>query len=227
MEFEFKSEGKCLFCGELISQRTISRHLSSHLTEIEKKSIGSNTKRYVHIVVDSAEMFLQLLVSETSKMKIIDQFLRDIWLECCDHLSGFEHKDFKVSKNEFVGNVFEPKRKFTYHYDWGDTTSLNLKGLKRYNLNFKENIILLSRNEPLEILCATCKTEPAEFICTSCNWEKYSYFCDKCADEHEKECPDFEDYAKSPVVNSPRMGTCGYTGGSIDLERDGIFKNKN
>ena len=31
---------------------------------------------------------------------------------------------------------------------------------------------------------------------------------------------------ESTVVNSPRMGECGYEGGSIDLERDGVYKMK-
>jgi hypothetical protein len=26
-----------------------------------------------------------------------------------------------------------------------------------------------------------------------------------------------------PIVNSPRMGVCGYEGGTIDKERDGIY----
>jgi len=26
-----------------------------------------------------------------------------------------------------------------------------------------------------------------------------------------------------PIVNSPRMGVCGYEGGVIDIERDGVF----
>jgi hypothetical protein len=26
------------------------------------------------------------------------------------------------------------------------------------------------------------------------------------------------------VVNSPRMGVCGYEGGSIDVKRDGVLK---
>ena len=39
-------------------------------------------------------------------------------------------------------------------------------------------------------------------------------------EELKSECSDFDDYASMPVVNSPRMGVCGYEGGSIDLERD-------
>jgi hypothetical protein len=48
--------------------------------------------------------------------------------------------------------------------------------------------------------------------------------CDTCAQKHAKKCEAFADYASVPVVNSPRMGVCGYEGGKIDKERDGIFK---
>lgn len=47
-------------------------------------------------------------------------------------------------------------------------------------------------------------------------------FCEKCAEKHGKKCDDFADYAGMPVVNSPRCGVCGYEGGIIDLERDGV-----
>jgi hypothetical protein len=60
-------------------------------------------------------------------------------------------------------------------------------------------------------------------ICTVHNWGEDSLFCDKCAKKHAKKCPDFEEYASMPVVNSPRMGVCAYTGGVVDEERDGVF----
>jgi len=34
----------------------------------------------------------------------------------------------------------------------------------------------------------------------------------------------YADYAAMPVVNSPRMGVCAYEGGTIDRERDGVYK---
>jgi hypothetical protein len=55
-------------------------------------------------------------------------------------------------------------------------------------------------------------------------YQGYSFFCEKCAAKHEDTCSDFQDYANMPVVNSPRMGVCGYEGGSIDKERDGVYK---
>jgi hypothetical protein len=52
-------------------------------------------------------------------------------------------------------------------------------------------------------------------------------FCAKCAKKHAKTCVDFDDYAAMPIVNSPRMGVCGYEGGTIDKKRDRVFiKNK-
>jgi hypothetical protein len=54
-------------------------------------------------------------------------------------------------------------------------------------------------------------------------YEEDAGFCDKCAEKHAKKCADFEDYASLPIVNSPRMGVCGYMGGTIDTERDGVF----
>jgi hypothetical protein len=63
-------------------------------------------------------------------------------------------------------------------------------------------------------------------MCSVCCWETEAYFCEKCAKKHEKECEDFADYSRMPVVNSPRMGECGYRSGSIDLQRDGVYKLK-
>ena len=34
-------------------------------------------------------------------------------------------------------------------------------------------------------------------------YEGTGFFCDDCAEKHTKECEDFADYAKMPVVNSP------------------------
>lgn len=33
---------------------------------------------------------LVIEVKNTATLEDVDQFLRDIWLECCDHLSAFE-----------------------------------------------------------------------------------------------------------------------------------------
>ncbi len=226
MTEELTSEGKCLYCEQMLSQKEMVKHIAKHLADKEKAYSGLKTQTYCHIMVEADIMFLNLLVNGSAKIKTIDNYLRDIWLECCGHLSGFTMGREEIGMNNKVKDVFKPKVKITYDYDFGTTTRLYLKGLKSYELNETKNILLLSRNEPLKIMCSTCKNAPADSMCTVCCWEKEAYYCMKCTKKHEKECEDFADYSQMPIVNSPRMGECGYTGGSIDLARDGVYKMK-
>jgi hypothetical protein len=225
-EEELKSEGECLYCKQMFSQKEIGKHLVKHLLEMEKTDANKETKTYCHVEVEAGEMFLHLLVKGDATMKKIDSFLRNIWLECCGHMSEFGHKNFNIAMSHKVGNVFEPRVKIFHDYDFGTTTRVFLKGLKSYNLNLKEGLILMSRNEPLKLMCSICKTKPAVNMCSTCCWEKDAYFCKSCSKKHEKVCDDFLDYSCMPVVNSPRMGECGYTGGAIDTERDGAYIKK-
>ena len=224
MEQELKSEGKCLYCNELVLQSEIGRHLAKHLGQMEKEATVNNPVNYCHIEVEANEMFLHLLVKGDEPMRTIDGLLREIWLECCGHMSEFRDKKVKVKKKFLVEDVFQHKVKIYHDYDFGTTTRVFLSAKKQYQLNLKEEIILLSRNEPLKLMCISCKIEPAINICSVCCYQEMAFFCKKCSAKHAKTCEDFADYAKMPIVNSPRMGMCGYTGGVIDKARDGVYK---
>lgn len=226
MEQELISEGKCLFCEKVFTQDDIGKHLSGHLTQMVKEDSGKKQANYCHVEVEAGEMFLHLLVKGNLTMKSIDRFLRGIWLECCVHMSNFGHKNFKVSTKERVEDVFQHRVKIFHDYDYGTTTRVFLRTRKQYSLNLSEDIILLSRNEPLKLLCATCKKKPAINLCSVCWWDDYAFYCEDCSEKHAETCEDFADFAEMPVVNSPRMGECGYTGGEIDVERDGVYKRK-
>lgn len=58
---------------KMFSQRGISKHLATHLAQMEKESDG-NKVNYVHVEVEAFEMFLHLLVRGDAKMKVIDNF---------------------------------------------------------------------------------------------------------------------------------------------------------
>jgi hypothetical protein len=154
--------------------------------------------------------------------------LRDIWLECCGHDSGFRiNRGEEIEMDKIVGNVLTPKTKILHDYDYGTTTRTFIKSIKVYDLGFDDDdIILLSRNEPLKIMCSVCNKKAATVLCSVCLWEGDSFFCTTCAKKHAKTCDDFDDYARMDVVNSPRMGECGYEGGSFDKERDGVYKER-
>lgn len=116
--------------------------------------------------------------------------------------------------------VMQKGKTFKYTYDFGSSTVLDVKVVNEYPLPASFSVVLLSRNEPLPIYCDMCRKKPAVEICTV----DYTCFCKSCAAKHAKTCEDFADYACSQVVNSPRMGVCGYHGGQIDTERDIAFK---
>ncbi|HEX5155068.1 MAG TPA: hypothetical protein VFW07_26675 [Parafilimonas sp.] len=128
----------------------------------------------------------------------------------------------EIPKNRLTKDVLKKDMKIDYQYDFGSTTELQITVAEEFPVKADKTIVLLTRNEPPEILCHTCGKAPAVTVCTACYGEE-SFFCAKCAKQHAKSCSDFNDYAAMPVVNSPRMGVCGYTGGAIDKERDGVF----
>ncbi len=261
-----KSEGRCIFCNETLPKAAIGRHLKTHFNEksrAEKPGTSYVLKVELNQKYGAAGYFLYLWVGNQASMEDIDFFLREIWLECCGHMSSFidtstkkqrgkgfggyfddfdlaneylergnmkkyeklmEETTGEIPKSRKVEKVFYKGQKLEYSYDFGSTTDLLITVVEELKINADQDIILLSRNEPLELLCDMCKKESAVQVCTIHGWEEDSLFCPKCAKKHVKQCENFDDYAAMPVVNSPRMGVCGYTGGTIDIERDGVFK---
>jgi len=246
MQEEFKSEGKCLFCGEKFAQADVVKHLTTHFKEMSKTG-KPGLSFLVQVGLPKkwgkTPFFLSLWVDGETTLKTMDTFLRDIWLECCGHMSAFSLPRRKPSKkfdinafshlidedSEFPNDISMSKKAkvvfakglvLEYEYDFGSSTNLEITVVNEFPVKADKKIVLLSRNEPMEILCCICKKVPATQICTVCMYNKESVFCDQCAKKHEKKCEDFADYASMPIVNSPRMGVCGYTGGRIDTERD-------
>jgi hypothetical protein len=250
MQEKIKSEGKCLFCGKTFAKAGINRHLKTHFEE--KRQIAGVSfllKVEQNPRWGKTPYFLSLWVDGEATLKQLDQFLRDIWLECCGHLSAFRYKSSgnptmsinslvrsfaqpRVSTGEYgeipfkkkAKEIFCPDMKLDYEYDFGSSTELEVSVVSVFPHGADKKIVLLSRNEPLEIMCSACKKVPATQICTVCMYDEDAEFCDKCAEKHAKKCEDFADYASAPVANSPRMGVCGYEGGIIDKERDGVYQ---
>ncbi|WP_338793507.1 hypothetical protein [Bernardetia sp. MNP-M8] len=235
-----KSEGVCFYCNEIVSKQGITKHISSHLKKMEKE-INYDTKStdtYYQISITADEMFLVIIIESKVSFTTLDVFLRDIWVECCGHMSSFRTKsgisimdaDYdSQSMKTPLSDIYEKGLIMDYEYDFGSTTYLKVKFVNEYILpKQKKKIKLISRNEPLPIVCTMCKKEYAREIClVDIDYDyKDGYFCKKCSKEHAKECEDFDDYAKTKIVNSPRAGICGYDGGSIDKKRDGYYKPK-
>jgi hypothetical protein len=198
----------------------MSRHLATCLPQHDPA--GGESQQLYHLAVEGYGPFwLHLEVPAKAKFANLDQFLRDIWLECCGHLSAFllpEHvmkklgisTEFGFDMEEMPGErvmghrlaeVLEPGLVFKYEYDFGSTTELRVKVVGERRGKWKgKKVRLLARNAPPEWKCVACD-KPAERI----DVEDFELLCRNCTQERG------EDYLL-PVVNSPRMGVCGYTG---------------
>ncbi|MEI6767285.1 MAG: hypothetical protein WCM76_16765 [Bacteroidota bacterium] len=220
------SKGKCLYCGRLFDQHEMTNHLSMHIDEeVEKKPALRASAFYLKF--ESGDYFLHLLVKQNCTLRELDRFLRDIWLDCCGHSSEFIDRGHSVAMKWEIGQCMIEGMRWIYQYDFGDTTTLKVSVIRRFCIAMKKNITILSRNEPLKILCDKCKTHPAMTICPiHYHEEDNGRFCHLCSITHERECLNYNEDFMLPVVNSPRMGVCGYEGGNIDKERDKPYQDR-
>ena len=222
------SNGQCFFCKDSFSKQTIARHLNSCGQRVltEKKSSGKKAQgKIFHLLVEgryAPQYWMHLEVPASATLDDLDGFLRDIWLECCGHLSEFIIQGERytssspfadadeidgLSMGTELGEILQPKMKFSHDYDFGTTTHLTLKVVsEKEDQSASNDVQLLARNEPPTYPCYSCR-KPATQICSQCAYEGTGLVCDACASEHE--CG--EDMFL-PVVNSPRVGMCGYTG---------------
>jgi hypothetical protein len=164
--------------------------------------------------------WLHVEAPTTATLQDLDGFLRRVWLECCGHLSAFTIGKTTYSVDSAGGwsddqnmdvelaMVLRPGLQFNHEYDFGSTTHLTLKVVSERagEIEEKGDIRLLARNDPPAIACGSCGA-PATKVSTEGAWDASGWLCNKCASKR----PGDEEYFL-PVVNSPRVGVCGYTG---------------
>lgn len=220
------SKGKCNLCGSTFSKAAMTRHLKSckqgeSVPQTAQPGRSLRKTKTFHLIVEghySPDYWIHLEVPANANLEVLDRFLRRIWLECCGHMSAFtiEGKRYSVapvadfdeeSMRAGLSDVLCPDMKFYYEYDFGSTTHLALKVLSQQQSEIKgKSIRLLARNEPPSIPCDSCG-KIAAYVCAECVFSDEGCLCDECVAEHE--C---DEEMLLPVVNSPRVGMCGYTG---------------
>lgn len=193
--------------------------MTRHLEACDRPVAGG---KHFHLVVQarySTAYWIHLAAPVDAPLSKVDDFLRHIWLECCGHLSAFEIAGRRYSvapmaeldekgMRPALSRVLDVGTKFSYEYDFGTTTALELKAVAvREGGTPGGKIQLLARNDKPEVPCDRCGKKTATQICTECDASENGWLCDDCAATHECDPEMF-----LPVVNSPRVGVCGYTG---------------
>jgi len=250
MSHPVESTGTCRLCNRVYLRSEMARHLREcREQQSRRKQRSADLKapkrspepEYFHLEVrgtDRPDYWLHLEAPVRSRLADLDAFLRQIWLECCEHLSQFVIGDMEYCCDEAFEAVhadlypgaripasmrvrldalLAPGMTFSHEYDFGSTTYLTLRVIDRYTRfgRSRRKITLLARNDQPDIRCASCQRRRATVICALCPDVDEGWLCLRCARRHS--CG--QDHLL-PVVNSPRAGVCGYTGESARMERD-------
>ncbi len=215
-----QTRGKCIFCERELTAGGLIRHLQAcdrRQAAIDKAQKGREQKLY-HLYVKNArntDFWLHLEINSTATLKDLDQYLRSIWLECCGHLSQFTYGQnpwgTEISMTRTLKKVMEQDLEFTHVYDFGTSTQTLIKvSDQRRGRPLHENpIYLMARNNLPEITCEECNKR-AKWLYEDYN-DLYSGTIPLC-EEHLDNYPDDAEYNTVEIVNSPRMGICGYDG---------------
>lgn len=218
---EKESRGKCQFCGELYAKRSMSKHLLSckkRFSSIENANTGkAKEDTLYHLVIQdkyAKDFWLHLEMTGTAKLKTLDNYLREIWLECCGHMSEFSLDGWgsaKVAMTTSAKTIFQKTAQLEYIYDFGTSSEIVIKVIAQREAKplSKHPLLLMARNEMPLYSCMECG-KPAHWLCNECIYEheESGLLCD----QHVKKHP-HDNYGEPlKLVNSPRMGMCGYDG---------------
>lgn len=96
-------------------------------------------------------------------------------------------------------------------YDFGTSSETLVKvvGVREGKSLTSDPIVLMARNETPEAECMQCG-QAASWLCIECLYESNEW--GTLCDEHVEAHPHKEYGRPIPLVNSPRVGMCGYDG---------------
>jgi len=200
------TKGNCYICGKELGKAAAKNH-------ILKIHDGEDSSQECALLkIEGAynkDYWMYVDIPLTATLSSLDQFLRDIWLECCGHMSEFSDRGHREIGKSRKLSAFQLGDQLLHEYDFGSTTEtlITVVGQTRRKPQ-KSAVRLLIRNVPPQFQCAVCGA-PATDICTECVYEiDNPFYCAACGEKHEHED------MLLPVTNSPRMGVCGYCGDS-------------
>ena len=185
-----------------------------HGTECFRRRAGPPERKLLLIMIQGGhkEYWLVVLARHDARQRS-RPLIRDVWVECCEHLSSFRiggairlgRRAFTNDMNVPLSHLIAPGSTFTYDYDFGSTTSLDLKVIGETSVAPRDGpLCLIARNDPPIIPCDLCGGE-AELALNDFDEDFPHYYCREClsSTEYDPDCVDL-------IANSPRNGVCGY-----------------
>lgn len=233
------TRGYCKYCGKEYTRTGMLKHLQSCKKRMEVCENSKKMSAYYELMLYGTynkDYWLIIQIKENATLECLDRFIRDIWVECCGHLSAFDIEGVRyeqIPDNDFLWGesaedmshklkeVLEVGMEIGYEYDFGSTTELTIKVADYYKApEQKENVTILSRNNPIQFACSVCGENPAVWIDPMKMYDEDPFWCEECLGKYENGELDEEIEVEEggyllPVTNSPRMGVCGYEGSDL------------
>ena len=143
------TKGFCKYCGKEYTRAGIAKHLQMCKKRVVLCEKATETEKYFELLLYGAynkDYWLIIQIKETATLDDLDRFIRDIWVECCGHLSAFEidgvsyerepDDDFgwgepAKSTSHKLKQVITTGMIFNYEYDFGSTTEIMVKVLNQ------------------------------------------------------------------------------------------------
>lgn len=211
-----KYEGQCKFCQQNFTKRQIALHLNICPKRKEDKNIKNLRLRIIDPHMKNFWLIVE--VDKQANFNDLDSLIKNVWVECCGHLSLFGNYRSEVDRGKIIMDILKPKDSIGYIYDFGSSTELTIEALEygNHQLSGKKNVELAARNYLPPSACVKCGRQATQ-VCVSCCENEPALVCDKCAEKYHNEEDEETDHYVSPISNSPRSGVCGYTqDGSLD-----------
>lgn len=223
-------KGKCYFCGREVTSGGGANHIKNcknrlGIIEENKKIEGRYVEKMILLIKDKyiKDFWMYISIEKNAKLKDLDKFIRDVWVECCGHLSCFKIKDKIYGENRIaddiwndyngdlnmrIKNLVQIKNIFEYEYDFGSTTYITIKVIDEFSdIKTKNNIEILARNNEPIVKCNDCG-EKAKYEFED-GYEGISKcLCDECIKNYDQSEDNYIEEIE--CANSPRFGICDY-----------------
>lgn len=218
-----ENRGACAYCGETLTRRSVPKHLAACAGRRKALETAEASRRpsetLWHLRISDAynkDFWFDVEMNGPARLETLDRYLRAIWLECCGHMSDFTIGGWggpKVGKTDLADRVFKPDLVLRHLYDFGTTSETDIRviGSRAGRPVTRHPIALLARNLQPPSPCRECG-KPGTWLCIECLYESDEPGTSFLCDEHEQDHPHDEYGDPFPVVNSPRLGMCGYDG---------------
>lgn len=215
-----QSRGTCAYCENDYAKGGMVRHLracSEREAAIQAAQNGTASEPLYHLRAEDAwggPYWLDLEMRGSASLEKLDVYLREIWLECCGHMSQFSIGGWggeEILMSRSANQVFDADTELVHIYDFGteSRTQIRTMDVREGAPTTEHPIALMARNHKPEVACMECDRE-ADWLCVECMYETDDpgTLCDEHVDDHPHDA-----YGEPmPFLNSPRTGMCGYVG---------------